>query len=171
MNIMKEVKFKLAQMTKIKLAEVSTDKGTLYYEGDLDVGTEVRAMDEEGTYVLPKDGEYVEGSRILTVVNGVVEGIEDPSAAGEESPIVVENEDVSPDDVPEPVVGDFVPVETFNELVEVVKDLAEELETVSVEFKTAMQMSRQDFANNKPSVKNEGIAVKNESQLGKFGLK
>ena len=58
----------------VKLAKVTTDKGELSYEGDLEVGTEV--VDANGAAV--SDGEYtLEDGKIIVIKDGKVEAIKE----------------------------------------------------------------------------------------------
>ena len=58
----------------VKLAKVTTDKGELSYEGDLEVGTEV--VDANGVAV--SDGEYtLEDGKIIVIKDGKVEAIKE----------------------------------------------------------------------------------------------
>ena len=55
------------------LASVATDKGDLYYEGELAEGTEVFVMDEEGNQVAAPEGEYaLEDGKVIKVAEGKV---------------------------------------------------------------------------------------------------
>ena len=55
------------------LASVATDKGDLLYEGELEVGTEVFVVDEEGNQVVAPDGDYVlENGNVVVVAEGKV---------------------------------------------------------------------------------------------------
>lgn len=72
------------------LASVATDKGDLYYEGELAVGTEVFVADEEGNQVAAADGEYtLEDGKVVVAADGKVAEIIE--VAEEEAP---EGEDV-----------------------------------------------------------------------------
>ena len=58
----------------VKLAKVTTDKGEISYEGDLEVGTEV--VDANGVAV--SDGEYtLEDGKIIVIKDGKVETIKE----------------------------------------------------------------------------------------------
>ena len=58
----------------VKLAKVTTDKGELSYEGDLEVGTEV--VDANGVAV--SDGDYtLEDGKIIVIKDGKVEAIKE----------------------------------------------------------------------------------------------
>lgn len=65
----------------VKLAKVTTDKGELSYEGELEVGTEV--VDANGVAV--PDGDYtLEGGKIIVIKDGKVETIEESEELEEE---------------------------------------------------------------------------------------
>ena len=65
----------------VKLAKVTTDKGEISYEGDLDVGTEV--VDANGVAV--SDGEYtLEDGKIIVIKDGKVETIKEAVELEEE---------------------------------------------------------------------------------------
>ena len=65
----------------VKLAKVTTDKGELSYEGDLEVGTEV--VDANGVAV--SDGDYtLEDGKIIVIKDGKVETIEEEVELEEE---------------------------------------------------------------------------------------
>ena len=70
---------------------INTDKGTLSYDGELEVGTAVSVTDEEGNTSPAPDGEYVaEDGRTIVVADGVVTEIKDaaPAAGTEPAPAV-----------------------------------------------------------------------------------
>jgi hypothetical protein len=65
----------------VKLAKVTTDKGELSYEGDLEVGTEV--VDANGVAV--SDGDYtLEDGKIIVIKDGKVETIKESVELEEE---------------------------------------------------------------------------------------
>ena len=65
----------------VKLAKVTTDKGELSYEGDLEVGTEV--VDANGVAV--SDGDYtLEDGKIIVIKDGKVEAIKEAVELEEE---------------------------------------------------------------------------------------
>ena len=65
----------------VKLAKVTTDKGEISYEGDLEVGTEV--VDANGVAV--SDGEYtLEDGKIIVIKDGKVEAIKEAVELEEE---------------------------------------------------------------------------------------
>ena len=77
----------------VKLAKVTTDKGELSYEGDLEVGTEV--VDANGVAV--SDGDYtLEDGKIIVIKDGKVETIKEAvNLEGEEKEVPSEEPTVS----------------------------------------------------------------------------
>ena len=77
----------------VKLAKVTTDKGELSYEGDLEVGTEV--VDANGVAV--SDGDYtLEDGKIIVIKDGKVETIKEAvNLEGEENEVPAEEPTVS----------------------------------------------------------------------------
>jgi hypothetical protein len=77
-----------------ELASVATDKGELFYEGEIAVGTEVFVADAEGNQTPAEDGDYVlEDGRTLKVAEGKVAEIVEAEPIAEETP--EEAEDVA----------------------------------------------------------------------------
>ena len=91
MSKLEKIKAELAKLL-IKYSVVKTDKAVLEYDGnDLVAGMDVYVTDEEGNKVPAEDGDYVtEDNKTITVKDGKVESIVDPSAevdaAEEEKP-------------------------------------------------------------------------------------
>lgn len=83
-NSMKKL-FKLAKMI-LKLSEVKTDKATLIYDGELEVGTAVFIEAENGEPMPAADGEYVlEDGTVIVVLEGLVSEIRPIEAPVEEA--------------------------------------------------------------------------------------
>ena len=71
----------------VKLAKVTTDKGELSYEGELEVGTEV--VDANGVAV--SDGDYtLEDGKIIVIKDGKVEAIKEEEVPAEEEVLAEE---------------------------------------------------------------------------------
>lgn len=68
-----------------EMETIETDNGTLSYEGELAVGTEVFITNEDGENVPAPDGEYKADGKVIKVVDGKV------------SEIVEDSEDVAPE--------------------------------------------------------------------------
>lgn len=81
MTKLEKIKAELAKLL-IKYSVVKTDKAVLEYDGEeLVAGMDVYVTDEEGNKVPAEDGEYVtEDNKTITVKDGKVESIVDPSA-------------------------------------------------------------------------------------------
>lgn len=82
----------------IKLASVETPEAVLYYDGELEVGTEVFVEDENGELVPATNGEYgniiVEDGKVSAIKEEVV--IEEPIKQAEEpveEPVVDEEKE------------------------------------------------------------------------------
>lgn len=81
MSKLEKIKAELAKLL-IKYSVVKTDKAVLEYDGEeLVAGMDVYVTDENGDKVPAEDGEYVtEDNKTITVKDGKVESIVDPSA-------------------------------------------------------------------------------------------
>ena len=81
MSKLEKIKAELAKLL-IKYSVVKTDKAVLEYDGnDLVAGMDVYITNENGDKVPAEDGEYVtEDNKTITVKDGKVESIVDPSA-------------------------------------------------------------------------------------------
>lgn len=64
-----------AEVSVEEMATVSTDKGDLTYEGDLEVGTAVFVTGEDGEQTAAPDGEYKADGKTIKVVDGKVSEI------------------------------------------------------------------------------------------------
>lgn len=170
MRILTQAKLKLAKSLQLNLSSISTDRGDLYFDGDLEEGTEVFIVDSEGNYVVPEDGDYKEGNRTFTVENGVVTKIIS------EEEVIVETE-------LEEVIVETVSKEEFNELVSTVQmlisaieelkgsvdEVKEEVVTVDTELKSALKMSKKEFVKNKPEVKKDQDVAVDDKTARFFG--
>ena len=85
----------------LKFGSMVSDKGELYYEGDVEVGLEVFVEDEKGEMIPASDGEYVVEKQIFVVVEGKIAEIKEAPA----EPEVVE---AAEEPVVEPVVDEKV---------------------------------------------------------------
>ena len=88
----------------LKFGSMVSDKGELYYEGDVEVGLEVFVEDEQGEMIPAPDGEYVVEKQIFVIVEGKVTEIKDVVEAPAE-PEVVEAAEVTP--VPDEKVAEL----------------------------------------------------------------
>lgn len=94
---MKVNRIKLAKLL-LKFGSISTDKGELNYEGDLEVGLEVFVEGEGGELVVAEDGDYVADGQTIVVVDGKIAEIKEVEA----EPVVepVEAEEVVVEEAP-----------------------------------------------------------------------
>lgn len=75
---------KAEETTEVAAASVVTDKGELFYEGELAVDVAVFVLDEEGNQVAAPDGEYMlENGNVIKVTEGKVTEIVEAAAAEE----------------------------------------------------------------------------------------
>lgn len=86
----KKLKRTLAKIVA-KFAQVTTDKGVLTWEGDLEIGKDVYLLREDGEITDAEDGEYIaEDGRTIVVVDSKVteirEKAEEQAEAAEEDP-------------------------------------------------------------------------------------
>lgn len=72
----KSLRLKLCRYL-LKFGEVQSDKGILYFEGELEIGTEVFMENEEGEMIPAADGDYVVDEKVITVFEGVVSEIKE----------------------------------------------------------------------------------------------
>lgn len=83
---------KLARLI-MKFAEVTTDKGLLVYEGELEVGTEIQIEDADGNVIPAPNDEYtLEDGRIIVVADGKISEIKEVEPV--EEPVELEEEPV-----------------------------------------------------------------------------
>ena len=114
MKITQSLKMTLKALLSLRLGQVETDKGELFWdgEGDLMEGMEVfvQVHPESGDYIPAPDGEYtIQDGKVVVVVEGKVAELRDPEAevAPEEEPVQEtsiqeeSNEEVQPADEPE----------------------------------------------------------------------
>lgn len=84
----------------LKFGSMVSDKGELYYEGDVEVGLEVFIEDEKGEMIPATDGEYVVEKQIFVIAEGKIAEIKEVA-----EPEVVE---AAEEPVVEPVVDEKV---------------------------------------------------------------
>lgn len=86
MNKSKKLRLELARLLKL-YSEVTTDDGrTLVSEGELEIGTEVFIINENGEMTPAPSGEYVSGDTTYRVESGVITAIERKEEPIEEQP-------------------------------------------------------------------------------------
>lgn len=133
------MRLKLAKMLDLKFESVATDSITLHYDGELEVGTEVFAYDEEGNLTIPADGVYETDTHTLTIEQGIV--VEMVSKDVEDVDVELEGEEV---DTPADhnllarveVLEDQIRqlVEIISDITGAVEEVAEDVEAVEEDF-------------------------------------
>ncbi len=101
MKITKNLKFKLRNLL-LTCGSVETDKATLLYEGELEVGTEVFVENENGEIVPAEDGEYVDGDKTYVVAEGKVAEIKEKEEETTETETIETEEEPEADPADEP---------------------------------------------------------------------
>lgn len=115
MSKLGKLKLELAKLLA-SFSELKTDKGILSWpaEGEVEIGFDVYMLDENGEYIAPEDGDYVtEDGKVITLVNGKVEAVNEPETEPEAEPEVEETVEETPvEAAEEPVVEPEVEPET-----------------------------------------------------------
>lgn len=117
----------------LKFGSVTSDKGELYYEGEVETGLEVFVEGEGGEMEPASDGEYTVDKQIWVIVEGKISEIKEvePEVV-EPEPEVVEQEDEPVVEPTEEVKALEAKVKELEELVaakdEEIKKLKEQLE-------------------------------------------
>lgn len=134
MSKLEKIKAELAKLL-IKNSVVKTDKAVLEYDGnDLVAGMDVYITDENGDKVPAEDGDYVtEDNKTITVKDGKVESIVDPSAEvdaaeeekKEDEPMVEPAKEEEP--MPEDKKEDEVNLEDVNTAIDELRKEVDEL--------------------------------------------
>ena len=134
MSKLEKIKAELAKLL-IKYSVVKTDKAVLEYDGnDLVAGMDVFVTDENGDKVPAEDGDYVtEDNKTITVKDGKVESIVDPSAEvdaaeeekKEDEPMVEPTKEEEP--MPEDKKEDEVNLEDVNTAIDELRKEVDEL--------------------------------------------
>lgn len=81
----------------LKFGNMVTDKGDLFYEGDLEEGLEVFVEGEGGEMESAKDGDYIVEDTIYVVKDGKIDSIKPVDPEAEVEPEAVEAEEVEPE--------------------------------------------------------------------------
>ena len=141
----------------LKFGSVTSDKGELYYEGEVEVGLEVFVEGEDGEMVPATDGEYVVDKQTWVVVEGKVSEIKEAEAV-EPEPVVEPVAQAEP--VVEPVVEPTEEVKALEakvkELEELVAAKDEEINQLKEQLKEPAAMSaKQQFKNDEANKANE----------------
>lgn len=175
MKIKNRFRLKLAKMLNIKFESVTTDKATLHYDGELEVGSEVFEYDEEGNLLIPEDGVYETEDKTITVEDGIVTAIEDKVEEEEpvedEEPVemeeeteVEENSQLARIETLENQVQALV--EIIKELVGTVDEVSEEVEVIDEEFRKVAKLplkkpiQKQKFTKNKLTIEDRFMSAR-----------
>lgn len=125
-DVLKKCKVKLARALKVGFNAIDTDKGSLQYDGELGIGTDVYILDDAGEMQPAPDGEYkTEDGTVIEVVSGVVTDMKNPGSTGDEMEEDLE-EDLEEAD-PLPDNAEEVTPEDYNALVEILNDVVSEV--------------------------------------------
>lgn len=112
---------KLAKMV-MQFAELQSDKGTLTFDGELAVGTEVY-IEVDGEFQPAQDGEYLTETQKITVKDGKVEEIE-AIEMPEPEPIEEMAEELEPEPTIEPDERDTTIAELQAEVARLTEEIA-----------------------------------------------
>lgn len=72
----------------LKFGTMASDKGELYYEGDVEKGLEVFVEDEKGEMIPAPDGEYTVEKQIFVIAEGKIAEIKEVAEAPAEPEVV-----------------------------------------------------------------------------------
>ena len=174
MKIKNRFRLKLAKMLNIKFESVTTDKATLHYDGELEVGSEVFEYDEEGNLLIPEDGVYETEDKTITVEDGIVTAIEDKieeepepteePVEMEEETENVENSQLARIETLESQLQALV--EIIKELVGTVDEVSEEVEVIDEEFRKVAKIplkkpiQKQKFTKNKLTIEDRFMSAR-----------
>ena len=138
----------------LKFGSVATDKGELYYEGEVGKDLEVFVEGEDGEMVPAEDGEYVVDKQVWVIVEGKVSEIKEVEPEEEPKPAVVEQEEEpKPVEPTEEVKALEAKVKELEELV-AAKD--EEINQLKEQLKEPAAISaKQQFKNDEARKANE----------------
>lgn len=152
---------------KQKFESVSTDQGLLEYDGELNVGTEVFVLDEEGERVPAPDADYLTESRVVKVEGGIVTSIDEAvieEEMQEEVPTVAEVASVSVDDFNALVAKVEQLKEIVNQVIGAVDEVKTDVGEVSEAFSKAVKTPQEDKVD---KVKVDS-PTQRESELSKY---
>lgn len=139
----------------LKFGSVASDKGELYYEGEVGNGLEVFVEGEDGEMVPAEDGEYVVDKQVWVIVEGKVSEIKEAEPVEPKPEPVAQAEPVEPEPVEptEEVKALEAKVKELEELV-AVKD--EEINQLKEQLKEPAALSaKQQFKNDEVNKANE----------------
>lgn len=141
----------------LKFGSVTSDKGELYYEGEVGIELEVFVEGEDGEMVPAEDGEYVVDKQVWVIVEGKVSEIKEVEPV-EPEPVVEPVAQAEP--VVEPVVEPTEEVKALEakvkELEELVAAKDEEINQLKEQLKEPAAISaKQQFKNDEAKKANE----------------
>ena len=124
----KKMKRTLAKIVA-KFAQVTTDKGVLTWEGELEIGKDVYLLREDGEITDAEDGEYIaEDGRTIVVVDSKVAEIREKAEEPAEEPVEAVEEDPTE-------IADDVDIHNLAAEVERIKDELEHKKEEIAELK------------------------------------
>ena len=141
----------------LKFGSATSDKGELYYEGEVEAGLEVFVEGEGGEMEPAKDGEYVVDKQVWVIVEGKVSEIKEvePAEPTEPTEPVAQAEPVEPAPV-EPTEEVKALEAKVKELEDLVAAKDEEINQLKEQLKEPAAMSaRQQFKNDEANKANE----------------
>ena len=140
----------------LKFGSVTSNKGELYYEGEVGKELEVFVEGEDGEMVPAEDGEYVVDKQVWVIAEGKVSEIKelvDDTLEGEPKPVVKQEEEPKPVEPTEEVKALEAKVKELEELV-AAKD--EEINQLKEQLKEPAAISaKQQFKNDEARKANE----------------
>ena len=140
----------------LKFGSVTSDKGELYYEGEVGIELEVFVEGEDGEMVPAEDGEYVVDKQVWVIVEGKVSEIKE----AEPKDFGSADAEPKPEPVVEPVVEPTEEVKALEAKVKELEDLVaakdEEINQLKEQLKEPAALSaRQQFKKDEVNKSNE----------------
>lgn len=182
MKFLTKAKLLLAKSAKIDLNSIQTDTVQLFYfeEGEIQEGYEVFVTDEEGTYILPEDGEYEYNGKTIVVVSGIVseirengteEDLKEKNALETEVPTQEDIEEIKDflEVVAEQVGGEAL--EKFREEFELnMTKISDRITAIEQKLSVVKNTSNGKFEEPTPGNNKATSAFNAKDELSKFGL-
>ena len=140
----------------LKFGSVTSDKGELYYEGEVGIELEVFVEGEDGEMVPAEDGEYVVDKQVWVIVEGKVSEIKEVEPVEPVEPVA----QADPEPEPEPVVEPTEEVKALEAKVKELEDLVaakdEEINQLKEQLKEPAALSaKQQFKKDEAYTANE----------------
>lgn len=140
----------------LKFGSVASDKGELYYEGEVGKDLEVFVEGEDGEMVPAEDGEYVVDKQVWVIVEGKVSEIKEVEPEEEPTEPVAQAEPTDPAKPAEPTEEVKALEAKVKELEELVATKDEEINQLKEQLKEPAAMSaKQQFKNDEARKANE----------------